>query len=191
MNNIKRMNFIASPESECKFTSAVSDSSFRRSKAEQHVPKALFLSMKRGVIFLLSVASLTLVTQLASAQVEHVTNADPYSLRANAIRSEFIPDTVASEHKISAGPDRGLLNVVILRSVPDGEDATVQAEVIAYQRNLIGQRKTIEMRSVRVNDRITYLGDFDSDTSSNSIFVIEATPQGSEETMTLEFEDQL
>lgn len=191
MNDIKLVHLLANRFNDCRYTNPVSRLSCNIKKPAPQGQKSLSSSLLlRNLIVLLTVSLLILLAQLANAQAEHVIQAGSYTLRASALNSEFIPSSVAKEHNIDRAPDRGVMNVVVLRKNAGGKDATVPAEVIAYQRNLIGQRETIEMRPVKQNDRITYLGTFDFDSPSNLHFIIEAKPQGSDENITLEFEER-
>ena len=152
--------------------------------------KTRFPSMSRKLFIFLTVLSATLMAQFASAQAEHSTQSGSYTLRATALKSEFIPASVAREYGFERAPDRGALNVVVLKEIPDGRSTTVPAAIKAYQRNLIGQRNEIDLRSVKQNDRISYFGTFRINHSENLRFTVEAKPQGSDDTITLEFEDQ-
>lgn len=191
MSSIKLMSYIFNTENKFKVLYPVSRASSSGGwEREGSKPNASRPYILRNTVTLLAVASLALLTQFASAQAEHVTNADPYTLRANTIRSQFIPNNVASEYNLDAGPNRGVLNVVVQRKMPNGRNLTVPAEVIAYQRNLMGQSDIIELQTVTANDRITYVGTFDFGSWKNLHFVVEATPQDSEETITLEFEEK-
>lgn len=188
MNSIKLTNLLINQDNKRRLTKYISRSSCRKKPIGKHGLKALVL---RNLVLCLTVVPLAALAALANAQAEHVTQAGPYTLRASALKSEFIPNPVAREHNIDRAPDRGILNVVVLRNTPEGKSITIPAAVIAYQKNLIGQRKTIEMRSVKQNDRLSYLGTFEFDPSSNLHFTIEAKPQGSDENIVLEFKDQL
>uniref|UniRef100_UPI0017FC4AA4 DUF4426 domain-containing protein n=1 Tax=Methylibium sp. TaxID=2067992 RepID=UPI0017FC4AA4 len=119
----------------------------------------------------------------------HVAESGRYTLRANAIRSELLPAVSAERHGIRRAPDRGVLNLVILER-RDGRRATVPARVTAVKQNLLGQSETIEMRRVDANGRVSYLGTFGFAPLRNFTFRITAQPEGSDEPLTIEFEDR-
>lgn len=179
------INMISVLRDKCRFTYGIFGTDWSRKQTVK--PPA---RLSRNVAVLLTASVLALLATFANAQGEHMTHAGPYTVRATALKSEFIPDSVAREHNLDPGPEKGILNVVVLKKMPDGQRITVPAAVIAYQRNLLDQRQTVEMRSVKQNDRISYLGTFEFDQLSNFRFTVEVLPQGSEETITLDFEDK-
>lgn len=183
MNGINFKAFLATGQS-------LQRTSIMRESLGLHGFKTRFSSVSRKHLVFLTVLSSTLMAQFAGAQAEHSIQSGSYNLRATALNSEVIPASVAREHGIERAPDRGALNVVVLKKMPDGQSITVPAAITAYQRNLIGQREKIDMRSVTENNRVSYFGTFELSLSNDLYFSVEAKPQDSGDTITLEFEDQ-
>lgn len=120
----------------------------------------------------------------------HVAEFGRYTLRANAIPSDLLPAASARKHGIERARDRGVLNLVVLERRPDGSQATVAAEVAARQENLLGQSDAVEMRAIRENSRVSYLGTFGFAPLRNFRFMLRVRPAGSDETLTTAFEDR-
>jgi len=119
----------------------------------------------------------------------HVAEFGRYTLRANAISSDFLPAGPAERHGIERAADRGVLNLVILES-REGRQLTVPARVTAIKHNLLGQSEPIEMRAIEENGRVSYLGTFGFAPLRNFRFTITAQPAGSDAPLRIEFEDR-
>jgi hypothetical protein len=119
----------------------------------------------------------------------HVVIDKPYKLQASALRSGMLPAPAAERHGIDVAADRGVLNVVVLKE-QDGKQVTVPAEVTAIAINLLRETEPIEMREVKENDHVSYIGSFGFQPLRNLRFVINALPQGAIEPIALEFEDR-
>lgn len=100
---------------------------------------------------------LTIAALSATAQVHEARRGD-LLLRSSTVASERINPATASRHGIEPSPTRGVLNVVLMRG---RNGRTIAAEVSASSTNLAGVRQEIEMREVRANDRISYMGTYD------------------------------
>jgi hypothetical protein len=120
----------------------------------------------------------------------HAAIEDPYKLQVSVLRSGMLPRAVAREHGVDAAPDRGILNVVVLK-MRDGKQVTVPADITAITVSLRGQTEPIEMRQVIENEHVTYLGSFPYQPPRNLRFVVNASPQGSSRPLAIEFEDSL
>lgn len=88
---------------------------------------------------------------------------DGYVVRWNTTTTGFLPREVVRQHDLQP-KGRGVLNVVVLKEEdPQKLPRTVQAEVSARVRDLLGQIRRIEMREVEEHGRFSYLGTFDVD----------------------------
>ncbi|MGK2957394.1 MAG: DUF4426 domain-containing protein [Acidimicrobiales bacterium] len=150
--------------------------------------------LRHAIVFLV----LTLAAALAGAQAAdaagqpqvHVAKFGAYTLRANAIQSNVLPASMARQHGIERAADRGVLNLVILERKPGGRDVTMSAEVSVRQENLLGQSETIKMRAIEENGRVSYLGTFGFASRRTFRFAISARPVGSDQALTIKFEDR-
>jgi len=119
----------------------------------------------------------------------HVSEFGRYTLRANAISSDVLAASTAKRHGIDQASDRGVLNLVILER-QGKRQVTVRAEVTASKHNLLGQSEEIEMRAIKENGRVSYLGTFGFAPLRNFRFTITALPVGASEPLKIEFEDR-
>lgn len=120
----------------------------------------------------------------------HEIKVAPYTLRANTLRSTFLPEEMARQYNIKPSPDLGILNVVILKQTQDEQPVTVPAKLSANQQNLLGQPELIELRKIEINDYISYLGTFNAKDQRIFRFTVQAQPDGEKTHLTLEFEDR-
>lgn len=119
----------------------------------------------------------------------HLVKDGPYTMRASAIDSDTLPPAIAQRHGIIIAPDRGILNVVVLKQEGDAQ-VTVPADITAVTINLLGQTEPVSMQQVNENNHVSYLGSFGFQPLRNLRFVINAKPHGSIEPFALDFEDR-
>lgn len=126
--------------------------------------------------------------QAALAQV-HVAESDAYTMRASVVPSNQLSSEAAREHGISVSGDRGVINVVVLERKQDAE-RSVPAKVSATRSELSGRVESIEMREMRANGGVSYLGSFDVVVSPTARYRIEALPAGAAQPLSVEFEER-
>lgn len=117
---------------------------------------------------------LTVVATATAAQPHEATRGD-LTLRSSTVASSMIDSATASRHGIDRAPDVGVLNVLLARA-QDGRLRPVPARVDAQAWSLSGVRQTIEMREVREDGRISYVGTYDFLPREVIDFRITATP---------------
>ena len=113
-----------------------------------------------------------------------------YVLHFNALTTDQIAEAMAAEHGVVRSRNRALLNVSVLRNQNVGLATAVAAEVTASSRNLTAQLRNLPMREVREGDAIYYIAEFAIDNAESLIFTVEATPEGSTETLEVSFQKQ-
>jgi hypothetical protein len=140
------------------------------------------------LIMLLALAATTALAQGVNqepASGQH--RIDGYVVRWNTTTTGFLPREVVRRHDL-VPQGRGVLNVVVLEDEdPQKLPESVQAEVTAQVRNLLGQVRRIEMREVEENGRFSYLGTFDVDDGDQLRFELRVQRQG-ETPLTVAFE---
>ena len=110
-------------------------------------------------------------------------------LRANVVRTEALPGAVLQRHGIEAGPERALLNVVVV-SHKAGATKSIRARVHAQLEVLTGQDLDIEMKPVVEDGGISYVGVFSIPPRASAIrFTVRAQPEQGD-LLTLEFTEQ-
>lgn len=138
-------------------------------------------------LFISTAIALALIGAAADAQV-HVAERGVYTVRANAIASDWLPAAIANAHGIQRDRERGVLNVVVLERRDAGQ-RTIPAQVVVTVRNLLGQEEPITMRTIKENGRVSYLGTFAYSPLRHLRFSITATPAGASQALTVEFDD--
>jgi hypothetical protein len=112
---------------------------------------------------------------------------DGYLVRWNSMVTGFLPQRAIEEHRLEPN-GHGVLNVVVLRD-RDGAAAprTVAAEVWVKVTDLLGQVTEIQMRPMRANERVSYLGTFDVEGRGPLRFELQVQPPG-EPVATIDFQ---
>lgn len=125
----------------------------------------------------------------AAAQPREVRRGD-LVLRSSTVASERIDAATAARHGIEPAANRAVLNVVLLRG-PKRD--TVAADVTAMSRNLAGVRRTIDLKEVRENDRVSYVGSYEFLPTEVLDFEITAKPLGPQEArpLTLSYQERM
>lgn len=139
-------------------------------------------------IALLLFAPLALIaTQPALAERAHT--AGEFTVHYNAIPTTALDPGVASNYGITRSGTRALINIAVLRQASgDAEPHAVSARVVAHVRNLTGQRNPIDLREIRDQDAIYYIGEFRIRGEENLRFELEVTPDGSARAIPVRFE---
>jgi hypothetical protein len=117
------------------------------------------LHQTKDLLRLLPSALMLLLAGAAQAQ-SHATESGRYVLRSTTVASEQIDAAAAQRHGVVPAPDRAVVNVVLLRQAGAGADTTVSARVAVSMRTASGLSSDIEMREVRENGAISYLGSY-------------------------------
>ena len=113
-----------------------------------------------------------------------------YVLHFNALTTDLIPADTARAFGLSRSKSRAMLNIVMMRKVEGALDRPVAGTVRARTSNLTGQLKNLELRPVTEGDAIYYIGEIPVVNGEVLIFEIEATPEGTESTMEVKFQQQ-
>ena len=119
----------------------------------------------------------------------HIAESGVHTMRASIVPSTALATESARAHGIEVAADRGVINVVVLER-GDGGQRPVPAEVSATRTDLIGRPETIEMREIRANSGISYLGTFTVHKSRTARFQISAWPAQASQPLTVEFDER-
>lgn len=137
----------------------------------------------------LLVAMVLLITA-ASSLAENATRVDGYTIHHNAFLTSELSPEMASRYNIRRSPNRGMINISIIKEVPGTTGEPVRAQVRVTARNLRGQIRNIPVREVREEQAVYYLGDFLVENREQVTFSIEARPEGSDRTFHATLEQQ-
>jgi hypothetical protein len=137
-------------------------------------------------------AALLLLAGASQAQ-SHSTESGSYVLRSTTVASEQIDAASTQRHGVVPAPDRAVVNVVLLRRDGSGVDATVPARVTVSMRTASGFSSDIEMREVRENGAISYLGSYKFLPRQMINFEISAAPtaDAQQRPLTLDYRERM
>ncbi len=137
----------------------------------------------------ISIALLLALTCLAPPGLlaENSKDFGEYVVHFNALATDMLPSRVARDYRIVRSRNRGMLNITVLKKVPDSLARPVPARVEAHARNLVGQGRDIKLREIREGSAIYYLGEFRITHEETLKFSIRAQPLGSEEILEADF----
>ena len=114
-----------------------------------------------------------------------------YVVHYNALNSSLITPEVARAYGIRRSDSRGLINISIIRSVPDKGLTAVRASVKTSAKNLTGQTRDIEMREITEGeDAIYYIGEFSVSNMEMFDFTVAVTPEGMDKPFKVHFRQQ-
>jgi hypothetical protein len=100
----------------------------------------------------------------------------PYEAHYSAINTSQLSPTVARAYGIQRSSNQAMLNIAVLRT-GDPEDEPVSATVTAQTVNLTGQRREIELREIRDQGAIYYIGTFRITNEERMTFRISVQPE--------------
>jgi hypothetical protein len=95
--------------------------------------------------------------RLPEAPQEAVSRVGDVTIRANVLPTASLSEAMAKQYGIAREDDRVML-LVSVRQGPDGQDTALPATIEAYATNLHGQRRGIEMRELRSDGYVDYVG---------------------------------
>jgi hypothetical protein len=117
------------------------------------------------------------------ANAENSTSADGFTIHHNAISADTLTPEVAKAYGFQRSKFRGLLNVSVIKDVPDTTGTPVPALLQADILLLTGQKSPLVMREIREGNAIYYIGEFPVQNAQTIDFAIEVRPQGSDKTV--------
>jgi len=91
------------------------------------------------------------------AKAQQSQNFGDYEVHYNTINTNVLTPDVASAYGIQRAGTQAMLNVTVLRK---GDREPVDAQVTATATNLTGQRREIELREIKDQGAIYYIGQF-------------------------------
>ncbi|MBL3527490.1 MAG: DUF4426 domain-containing protein [gamma proteobacterium endosymbiont of Lamellibrachia anaximandri] len=123
-------------------------------------------------------ALMTLFLLSLSAIAENSTSIPGYKIHHNAIPSASLDHGIANQYHIQRSKYRGMLNVSVIKEVPDTTGKAVSAIVLAKAVNIRGQLISIPMRKVSEPNAIYYIGEFRIADQETLNFTLEVKPEG-------------
>lgn len=142
--------------------------------------------MSRTRILILYLLGITLLLPL-SVQAENAKDFAEYTVHFNALATDMLPPKSARDYRITRSRNRGMINITVLKKVPDSLGQPVHARVEVDAENLVGQRRAIKLREIREGEAIYYIGEFRISNEETLKFTVLARPHGTEELLEARF----
>ncbi len=99
-----------------------------------------------------------------------------YVVHFSAISTDQVPPEIAKTYGIVRSKNRAMLNVSVIR---ESDDQSVPATINVKTTNLTQQLKNVNMRQIKEQDAIYYIGETPVANRETLIFDIEVMPEGS------------
>lgn len=98
-------------------------------------------------------------------------------IRASAVPTMQLADSVARGYGITRGDDRILLLVAVRRG-SEAAEASVPARVDGWVTDLRGRRQALSMRELRTGELVDYVADIQTSLPDTLQFQVRVTPRG-------------
>lgn len=119
-----------------------------------------------------------LILLFSNAWAENSTSIPGYTIHHNAIPSASLDPSVANQHRIQRSKYRGMLNVSVIKDIPDTTGKAVDAIVMAKATNIRGQLISIPMRRISEGEAIYFIGEFRIEDRETLNFELQVKPKG-------------
>jgi copper chaperone CopZ len=139
---------------------------------------------------LLKGAMLLLLITSYSAQAENSIDFGDYVVHYNAFTADTLSPQIAKAYDITRSKSRGVVNIAVLKKVPGTTGQSVTAKVAASAVNLTGQLKSFDLREIREDGAIYYIGEFRVTNQETLDFKVRLQPKGSGKGLTARFRQQ-
>jgi hypothetical protein len=141
-----------------------------------------------GFIATLLIISSHWITSFAYAE-EYKTE-DGYNIHYNAVNTQFIPKEVAQGYGILRSKNQAFLSVVVMQVQENAQPKHVTAQITAQVVNLNRQLRQIDMREIRENTAIYYIGVFKINDADTLNFTLKIIPEGQTQAKEITFQKE-
>ena len=121
-----------------------------------------------------------LLVLLTSSAVfaENSTKVDGYTIHHNIITTDFLSDDVARSYGIIRSKNRAMLNVSVIKDKESSTGTPVSAKIEANMTNIYGQQSSLNLREIREEKAIYYIGTFLVRNGESLNFHLDVKPEG-------------
>lgn len=134
------------------------------------------------------VAMMLMLLSAQAAVAERSQREGDVIVHYNALPTTVLGADVATRYGIVRSKHRGFVNIAVLRTSTTGTNSAISAVIKATVISLIGQRQPIELREVRDQDAIYYIGEFTIRGEELLRFDLDVKPHGSNRSIPIRFE---
>lgn len=121
---------------------------------------------------------------------ENSTHIPGFTIHHNAFPSAMLAPDIAKNYNIIRSKFRGLLNISVIKDIPGTTGEAVTANIKAQARDLVGRNQTIDLREIREEKAIYYIGEFTIVDGETLDFTLEVTPAGMERPVKAQLKQQ-
>lgn len=114
--------------------------------------------MKTTLSILLSFFFLAL--SALPVQAEQFVENDQYQVYYSAFNSSMLTPEIAKAHDLMRSRQRAVMNISVLKKMPDGSKKSVMTQVSGYAAALGGSERPLDFKMVTEGDAIYYLAEF-------------------------------
>ena len=125
-----------------------------------------------------------------AALAERAQDFGEYVVHFNALNTDLIAPSVASNYGLRRSPYQALLNMAVLRKVMGTTGEPVVAGITGTVSNLTGRTQQLSPREIREGNAIYYIETFRVNNEETLNFDLTIRPQGSEAPLQLRFSQQ-
>ncbi len=144
--------------------------------------------MKNTSVLGLLCAAALLAPSWASA--ENSTTAYGFTIHHNAFTADTLTPEIAKSYGLQRSKFRGLLNVSVIKDVPDTTGTPVPADLKAEIILLTGQKSPLIMKEIREGSAIYYIGEFPVQNAQTINFALDVKPQGSDKPVRIHMDQE-
>lgn len=139
---------------------------------------------------ILQFVAIVMLLAAGTASAENFTDVGDYVIHYNALPTDLLDRNVARSYNITRSKSRGMLNVAVLKKLAGTPGMPVAATVTAYSTNLNSQINEFEMREIREQNAIYYIGEFNVRNQETLTFDITVSPEKNTPPRTIKFQRQ-
>ena len=139
---------------------------------------------------ILSVVFSLLIALTESVYAENSQDFGDYVVHFNALSTVYLPPSVTKQYDIKRSKNRGMINIAILHKILGTAGKPVAASVSASATNLTGQKRDIDLREIREETAIYYIGEFPITHEETLRFRLYVKPDGGSEAHEVSFKQQ-
>ena len=114
---------------------------------------------------------------------ENSTKADGYTIHHNAFSTDTLSATVAKAYGIQRSKNRGMINISVIKDKAGTIGTSTAADVTVGIKRLIGRTDPVELKEIREDNAIYYIGVFGVVHGEKVNFDIAVKPEGSGKTL--------
>jgi hypothetical protein len=123
------------------------------------------------------ILSCVLLLSASKSLAETAKTFGDYQLHYNAFHSVDVSPEAVRAHRLKRGPNIGMLNISLLKKMPDGTTRAEKANIRVKSQNLVGQIKNLEVKPIVEPGALYYIAHFRFANEETYRFNVYVTPE--------------